>query len=310
MPLAFRKWADGVGAVEIPDGGGFTNIFILGPLNDAIIVDSYTNRRSGELTGSLEAIGVAPKHVRAILVTHGHEDHYGGAGALAKWCGAPVWAHLAAATQIEDAWGYFSASTAWVPNTTAADWDNFRASAGEACTVARILRAGDVIEHCGLAFNILHIPGHERGAIALHDPKRKIIFTGDLVQGGMDASKNWLGLYTDPASHRRSLERVMALKPEWNFKGHRVPRHGTDVQTDLDCALARTDAIENALLEALKERSPLTLAEAVRAVFARLLGMTVSAPPDYARVSVEAFLLDLSRRSQVRRTAELAWEAA
>jgi glyoxylase-like metal-dependent hydrolase (beta-lactamase superfamily II) len=195
-------------------------------------------------------------------------------------------------------------------NAAAADWQSFRAGAGGPVRVARVLREGDAFEHAGMRFEVLHAPGHDRGELVLHERARRLVFTGDLVQGGMDASKNWLGLFTDPASQRKSLARVAALAPEWNFKGHRAARAGAELQADLACALERLDRIERALREALAAHSPAGVAELARAAFRRVLGQEVAEPANYALVSVSAFLLDLARRGLARRTPELAWEPA
>lgn len=308
MPYTFRPLVDGVGAVEIPDSGGFSSVYVVGPARQALIIDSYTAATAPELIAALEAGGLRPGAVRAIVVTHGHADHGGGAGALARWSGAPVWASLAAALELEDPWGGFAAPDAPGANAAAADWAGFRANAGQPVRVARVLREGDAFGHAGMSFEVLHLPGHDRGELGLWESARRLIFTGDLVQGGMDASRNWLGLFTDPASQRRSLERVASLRPEWNFKGHRAARTGQELQQDLAAALARLEAVERALLAALGERSPLGVAELTRAAFSKVLGLEVAEPPNYAAVSVTAFLLDLARRGLARRRPELTWE--
>ncbi|RWZ68174.1 MBL fold metallo-hydrolase [Labedella populi] len=57
-----------------------------------VLIDSgYVGQRA-ELIASLHALGRAPEDVRAVLITHAHADHIGGAAWLAKEHGTPVYA--------------------------------------------------------------------------------------------------------------------------------------------------------------------------------------------------------------------------
>lgn len=58
------------------------------------LIDSGCAGRRDLLTASLEAVGCRPEDVTAVLITHGHADHLGGAAGLAERHGTAV--HAAA----------------------------------------------------------------------------------------------------------------------------------------------------------------------------------------------------------------------
>ncbi|MET4157114.1 MBL fold metallo-hydrolase [Agromyces sp. PvR057] len=63
-----------------------------GPDGVTLVDSGYAGQRV-LLEASLGAVGVGPADVAAILITHGHADHLGGAAWLAEEFGTPVHAH-------------------------------------------------------------------------------------------------------------------------------------------------------------------------------------------------------------------------
>src|SRR5690606_6303653 len=56
------------------------------------LIDSGPHGRAAEVESWLKSHGVAPEQLAAVILTHGHADHAGGAYGLAKKRGIPVWA--------------------------------------------------------------------------------------------------------------------------------------------------------------------------------------------------------------------------
>jgi len=69
-------------------------VIYAGPDGVTLIDSGYVGQRD-LLVGSLRAIGRRPDQVTAVLITHGHADHLGGAAWLAEQFGTPVHAHAA-----------------------------------------------------------------------------------------------------------------------------------------------------------------------------------------------------------------------
>ena len=271
--------APGIDFIEIPDGGGFSCVFLAGPEKKRLIIDTSLPENAPRLIATLESNRVAPGDIAGIVITHGHHDHYGGARALKEWTTAPLMAHAHTAAQMED-----------VP-------------------VDKPLSEGDRIEAGGLALEVLHLPGHDEGELGLWEATRRYIFVGDLIQGGFDASGNWLGLFTDIVKQRKSLKRVMDLKPSWLLKGHRIARTGDLIVKDLNSALHRLDLIESVVLEILSDRAAHSVPEITKAVYERVCKRKAPEDlPPYTLTTVNAFLSFLAGSGRVGQTTDRLWK--
>jgi glyoxylase-like metal-dependent hydrolase (beta-lactamase superfamily II) len=102
------------------------------------------------------ASGLAGERPAAILLTHIHPDHVGGATALREATGAPVAVHRRRA-------GF--------------------APGGRPLAPDRLLDDGEEIAHAEGRLRVVHTPGHESGHVCYLDPDRRWLFTGDLILG-------------------------------------------------------------------------------------------------------------------------------
>lgn len=132
--------------------GPGTNQYVLGDDAPLVIdVAPYDAENARRFASGLE--GATPS---AILLTHIHPDHVGGAPALREATGAPLAVHARRATF---------------------PWS------GAPLAPERVLEDGDEIVHAGGRLRVLHAPGHESGHVCYYDPDRRWLFTGDVILG-------------------------------------------------------------------------------------------------------------------------------
>ncbi|XP_068780879.1 acyl-coenzyme A thioesterase MBLAC2 [Struthio camelus] len=72
----------------------------------------------------------------------------------------------------------------------------------------RILQEGDVISLGDRQLTVMHMPGHSRGSICLHDKDRKILFSGDVVYDG--SMIDWLP-YSRISDYVATCQRLIEL---------------------------------------------------------------------------------------------------
>jgi glyoxylase-like metal-dependent hydrolase (beta-lactamase superfamily II) len=158
--------------------------------------------------------------VARIVLTHGHVDHCGSAAELHQATGAPVDAGAGDAAAIR--------TGAALPPPVFEDWEvpiHQRVSVGLPDTappvpVNRELGDGDVLDFGGGA-EVLAIPGHTGGSVAIHLPRHGVLFTGDTIA---NVGTVRLGTFNqDRAQTMASFQRLAALDVETACFGHGGP---------------------------------------------------------------------------------------
>ncbi|MGR0160033.1 MBL fold metallo-hydrolase [Paenarthrobacter nitroguajacolicus] len=141
------------------DGGTWdvdNNVWIIGDDSECIVIDPAHNPEAiREVVGG--------RTVKAILLTHGHDDHISSAGAFWELVKAPIHLH-------QDDWMLWRAVFPEIdPDVAIVD--------GEEFTVA------------GATLKAIHTPGHSPGSVSFHLPSEATLFSGDtLFQGGPGAT--------------------------------------------------------------------------------------------------------------------------
>jgi hydroxyacylglutathione hydrolase len=81
------------------------------------------------------------------------------------------------------------------------------------------LNEGETLRIGGMAFAIMHTPGHSPGLVVLHEPTQHLLIAGDLIFAGSVGRTDFPGC--DAKAMSASLQRVLALPDETViFSGH------------------------------------------------------------------------------------------
>jgi len=86
-----------------------------------------------------------------------------------------------------------------------------------ACEPTHILNEGDVLDLGDRAFEVMHLPGHSPGCIALYDPVAKELFSGDVVYDGELLDQLHC---SHVPTYLSTFERLLTLPVETVYPGH------------------------------------------------------------------------------------------
>lgn len=155
--------------------------FLLASPDGATLIDTGIFCAVDKLLAEIAATPYGLKDVTQIVLTHCHIDHAGNVAELSQQTHATVIAH-------QDEMPYLLQQQT-LPASSFTKQITFRAMSC-AFRIYRMFRAyiqrvdrpvadGEMIDALG-GLRVIHVPGHTPGSIALYQPERKLLFSGDI----------------------------------------------------------------------------------------------------------------------------------
>jgi glyoxylase-like metal-dependent hydrolase (beta-lactamase superfamily II) len=232
----------------------------------------------GHLERALDQVGLKVEHVRLIVCTHAHSDHYGQAATIAERAGCEVWMHpnhehmklaaddpeAALERRIE------IALQSGVPEEPLRRFAEQRRGQGvgiaEFVEPDRELVPGVEVETDLGVWTVHETPGHAPSHVCLFQPERRLLVSGDHLLGRVSLYYDF-GHSPDPAGEfLRSLDVVEALDARLCLPGH--GRTFADVRAHIDANRALVhERLEKVRAAISDGGAPVTAFEAIPLVY-------------------------------------------
>jgi len=249
-----------------------TNTFLIGTREAVLIEPATPYREEQDLmvqwVQSARLRGIEPV---AILATHHHPDHVGGAMALRQRLQLPLWAHAMTAQRLDGI-----------------------------VEIDRLIQDGERIELDGpisTSLTALHTPGHAPGHLCFIEEASEIMIAGDMVASVgtiiVEPTDGDMLLYIE------SLRKMSALEPAGI-----LPAHGDLIeqpQAILSFYIEHRLMRESKVLDALEARGK---ASRPRHLVAQAYADTPKALWPLALQSIEAHLIKLEREGRVAKQGD------
>jgi metallo-beta-lactamase class B len=159
-------------------GPGYVSVWLLTTPEGSILFDSAQEPYVDYVIGNIRKVGVDPKSIKYIILSHGHLDHFGGAAKIQEVSGARVIAVEEDWKMIEEAGSRAGRGGAAPPRVPKRDM---------------VVKEGDTLSLGGQTFKFHKTPGHTPGVlttegITVYDggkPYKAIVWGGAGYRGGL-----------------------------------------------------------------------------------------------------------------------------
>lgn len=224
-------------AEVIPINLGAVNVFLLRGKR-CILVDAGYPGQHKKILNVLKKMSISPDCIDLIVITHGHWDHYGGAGALADITGAKILIHKQDADQMAQghngrvvATGILAAFMKKIVNR--------KVGMGKRSQKNEIARQADImieaetdLKPYGFNGKIITTPGHTGGSLSVLTARREVMI-GDLLMAFVPGGPRKPLFADDLKKIKTSLETLINMGGVIFYLSHGKRCHLNDIQKAL-----------------------------------------------------------------------------
>jgi hydroxyacylglutathione hydrolase len=185
----------GPGVVGVEAGGAYA--WIVRTPHGAVLVDAGLDANGTAILGELKNEGVDPIQVQAVLLTHGHPDHYAAAGLFKRAMiviGSGDMAMMRGDKAHYSTFGRIMSAVVPMPAVPA---------------VVTAVHGGEDLEFDGARFAVIATPGHSPGSVMYLF--KDVLFTGDSLMRKKDGVAVAPSMFSENAS--QNLAALSALEP-------------------------------------------------------------------------------------------------
>jgi len=256
---------------------------------DGVVLFDCGLHEPGSLAQLQRAMGqvhLKLEHVRLLVCTHAHSDHYGQAASVIDASGCELWMHpnhdhMRAAVEDPEqvhTRHFEVARMSGVPLQPLRDWSEAERNRGNG--IARLVEPdhelvdGVTIDTDLGPWTVVETPGHAPSHVCLHQRERRLLVSGDHLLGRVSLYFDY-GWTPDPVGEfLASLDRVQGLDARLCLAGH--ARTFTDVRAHIDANRALVAQRLEIVRGAVAAHGPITAYDIVPMLYGEELTQTAT----------------------------------
>lgn len=237
----------GLRVIDAPfENGRQINLWLCSGQQRMLVDSGVAGVPTASILPYLNGIGLGAHDLDLLVNLHAHADHVGGdAELLAAASGKlRIGAHRLDAPAIAD---HRLLATAVYGLS---DEDRIQAllkRCGADVPIGERYAGGEVIALGGSEWQVIHVPGHTAGNIALYNRAYRALIHGESVMGASQANdrgERSTPFGANPQAYRQGLEALKSLEMDWFLSSHKPPTDGAAGKATIAESLAAVDEFE------------------------------------------------------------------